>query len=343
MREQAVRKFMWEIGCGEIIENGVWLNSKCPTAAWTHSGGVDTHPSFGITISDEGRSVFYCFGCSPEPRPIARLLHNLFIMTGRYPSGAARIYRDGENHWASVKRVEIPDGWKRDREKTIPEPVPYQALRYVPLMQGREDFEARRCRFWLEHERKIPVWTQNLCGLRYLSDLSSVVFPMTDIFGSVFMLRARSRKEKRIVTVTPRMLGVDEPSKFSTPKSVGIWFGMFLIDWSRPVMLVEAEIDMMRLVSLGFFNVIASAGSSVTDAQIDALHASTYFLGYDDDKAGRHAHARIIDRIEDKATLFELKWGVVNREGGEPCKDAGELLNSDDLNTVLTNRRLVKI
>lgn len=343
MREQAVRKFMWELGCDQIDENGSWLNAKCPLASWTHAGGVDSHPSFGITISDEGRSVWYCFGCSPEPRPIAWLLHSTFVMTRRYPFDAARIYRDHENHWGNTQAVEIPDGWKSNAEAEKPETVPYQLLRLVPMLQGKEDFEARRCRFWMEHERHIPVWTQNLCRLRYLSDHSAVVFPITDIRGDVYQLKARSRKEKKMFAVKPEHFELQALANPGTPKKIGIWFGMFLIDWSMPVMLVEGELDAMRLMSLGFFNSIASASSSVTDAQIDALHTNTYFLGYDDDKAGRHAHARIIDRIGDQATMFELKWGIVNREDGEPCKDAGDLMNSDDLNTVMTNRKLVQI
>ena len=117
-------------------------------------------------------------------------------------------------------------------------------------------------------------------------------------------------------------------------RDVGAWFGMFLIDWSRPVMLVEGEIDAMRLMALGYTNVIASATSSVTDAQIDALAAETLVLGYDADAAGKHAHARIRDRVGQKAQVLEVDWSLAKKDGS-PCKDAGDLPDETALREVL--------
>lgn len=339
MREEAVRSFLMALGADNLQSREHWVNCQCVMAPYMHAGGVDTAPSFGVSISDEGSSVYYCFGCTQEARPLQWLLHNLFVMTGRYPWEAARIFRREENHGQSSKKIAVPDVWSVSRE--IIKPIPYKVLRKFPLLQASSGFESRRCKEWLEDERKIPVWTQNLFRVRYWDDASSVVFPLTDIRGDVYLLRTRSRKEKSIYTINAELAGVDDVV-FPKLTEVGAWFGMFLIDWSRPVLLVEAEIDAQRIVSLGFFNVISSATSNLSDSQIDALHADTLLLGYDDDKAGKHAHRRIADRVGEKATMFELKWGLVKNAEGEPCKDGGELVNSDDLKTVLLSRKPIR-
>jgi hypothetical protein len=256
----------------------------------------------------------------------------MWLMSGRYPREAARVFCEFENH-SETRVVRIPDVWEISR--LVPDPLPLQALARLPLLQDATGFEARRCKFWLEHDRGIPVWVQNMCRVRLEPDAQAVAFPLTDVSGRIFMIRMRSRREKRIWTWTAELAGVDEG--FPNLKDAGVWFGMFLIDWTLPVMLVEAEMDAARLMALGYMNVIASAGSSVTDAQIDALIANQLILGYDDDKAGKHAHARIADRIGGKATMLEAKWGLARRKDGAPCKDAGELPDKDQLSIVLSS------
>ena len=338
MQVEAVKRFLRALGADQLDTREHWVNCRCLMAPYTHAGGVDSAPSFGVSISPDGGSVYYCFGCTQTAKPLQWILHNIFVMTGRYPWEAARIFRKEENHGRSSKKIEIPDVWSASR--VITEPLPYQVLRKFPLLQASSGFESRRCHEWLEDARNIPVWTQHLCRVRYWDDASSLVFPLTDIKGNVFLLRTRSRKKKYIRTVNAQMAGVDVD--FPKLTAAGAWFGMFLIDWSRPVMLVEAEIDALRIISLGFFNVIASATSNVTDAQIDALHTDVLLLGYDDDSAGEHAHMRIIDRVGEKASMFKLKWGLVKNSKGEPCKDGGDLMTPDDLKTVLLSRSPVK-
>uniref|UniRef100_A0A6M3LVQ2 Putative DNA topoisomerase-primase n=1 Tax=viral metagenome TaxID=1070528 RepID=A0A6M3LVQ2_9ZZZZ len=342
MREEAVRKFLYAVGADNLKRNGDWINVRCPMAPYTHSGGADTHPSFGVSISNEGPSVYWCFGCTEKARLLGWLLHNLYVMTGRYPWEAAKVFVAEEN-FDDTKKVEIPDGWK-DAERRTVEPIPYHVLRKYPLLQTGRGFEARRCRSYLDLERGIPDWVQNLCRIRYSAEDQALVFPLTDIRGGTYLCRMRSRKKKSIWTLTPERAGVPE-LEFPRLVDAGVWFGMFLIDWSRPVMVVEAEMDAARLKALGYFNAIASATSNVTDAQIDSLTADTLILGYDADRSGQHAHARIRDRLEGKVNLFEADWRIASAcraENDQPEKwDAGELRNKEELSMVLAGLKPV--
>jgi len=113
--------------------------------------------------------------------------------------------------------------------------------------------------------------------VRYDPERKCLTFAMTDPSGRIFILRERGFPEKRLWTVNEKVTGVE--FDYPTLKGAGVWFGMHLVNWAKPVLLVEGEIKTMRLTALGEFNSIASATSSVTEAQMDALSATTLYLG----------------------------------------------------------------
>jgi hypothetical protein len=339
MREEAIKQLLEALGIDRIhmsTDRG-WVNSPCPLAPYTHAGGADIRPSFGVSINDDAQSVYWCFGCSPKGRRLDWLLHSIFVADGRYPKEAARIFAR-EELWGieedAPPTAKTPDRWTEVPPKQI-DPLPPKVLKKYPLLQGSNDYEARRIRTWLEVQRGIPEYIQNLYRLRYHYSSQSVVFPLTDSKGNIFLMRERLRKEKRIWTVSPDTSGFPNMD-FPKLRDVGVWFGMMLIDWSSPVLLVEGEIDVMRLAALGFFNAIGSATSSVTDSQIRSLTAtSSLLLGYDADKAGNFARSRVADQLAGKIQMYDLDWTLATKEDGTPCKDPGDLPDRDQLLIVL--------
>jgi hypothetical protein len=303
-----------------------WVNCICPLAPWTHAGGVDTRPSFGISLSNDGPSFFYCFGCMDKPRELIGLIHAIHVLTGGYPWDLAEIYTQHENH-DEKKKIDIAVPWERD-EMDEPSPLPKKVLTKFPLLQGAKDETAFALRGWMETERGIPEWVQNMFRLRYDPKRKAVVFPLTDHRGRIYVMRERRLKTKQIWTVTPKISGYPD-LVFPRLRKVGVWFGMFMVNHREKTMLVEGEFDAMRVAALGYLNVMASATSSVTDSQIGALKSDQIILGYDDDKSGHHAHSRIRDWVGDRATYSVAKWGKVG------CKDGGDLRSREQLMTVL--------
>ena len=144
MREDAVRQFLLELGVDsdDIEDTGRgWLNALCPLAPYTHAGGEDKRPSFGVSISDEQRSVYYCFGCSPEPKRLDTLLHSVWLNSGLYPYDAARLYMAHENHWAGRPTAEVPDAWRNYEERVEDQPLPGWVLKKFPVLQHSKGFE----------------------------------------------------------------------------------------------------------------------------------------------------------------------------------------------------------
>jgi hypothetical protein len=331
MNEQGVRKFLLALGVsqGTIRSSKGWVNCGCPMAPYTHGSGIDEHPSFGISIS-EGRSVSYCFGCQPKAQQLEGLLHNIWVMSKEYPWEAADVFVHEENHEGEI-HASVPDVWSEI--KINPNPLPKEVLRLFPLLQiPRGSDVASACKNYLIR-RGIPEWVQNMYQVRYDPKSGCVVFSLTDSSGRIFVMRERAFPEKRMWTVNEKFTGIE----LDYPKlnDIGVWFGMHLVNWARPVMLVEGEIKVMRLAALGEFNAVASCTSSISDAQIDALHAITLYLGFDADKAGALAHHRIVERLKDRAVMFELDWSVVGR------KDPDELKNKRELEIVMKEARAI--
>ncbi len=338
MTRDGIVEFLLQLGVDhdtiDIPEGRGWVNSPCPMAEYMHGAGLDERPSFGVSINDEDSSVYYCFGCTQDAQPLSRLLHNVWLMTGDYPHAAADVFAIQENHVLRQRahRAPVPD-WA---ERHIPlGPLPHKVLKNYPLLYDAEGFEARRCREWLVDARGVPTWVQNLCRLRYDPDHSAVIFPLTDLNGFIYILRSRSRKRKAIYTISPTLSGYPDMKFPSLKRDRGVWFGMFLADWSQRVMLVEGELDAMRLMALGHMNVIASATSQVTDLQLDALSGEVYVLGYDSDKAGVHATRRVVDRLGARCACLRADWSLANTTNGKPCKDAGDLPDKEELEKVL--------
>jgi hypothetical protein len=57
-----------KLGCDRIKPNnrGDFISATCPLSQWTHKGGIDLHPSFGISIHPGGESKFKCFTCGMD-------------------------------------------------------------------------------------------------------------------------------------------------------------------------------------------------------------------------------------------------------------------------------------
>jgi len=348
MKRDAILAFLQAIGAdmSAVKENKNWVNCRCPLAPFTHERG-DTIPSFGIAINDGGHSVWQCFGCSPKARRLDKLLTALFVASGAYPFRAARVFSQNENFIGGSRELDLAnivfDAWevnhvRKSRLLSDTEKVPIRghALRNFPLLQNDDSEIAGRCRYYLS-SRGIPSWVQYYLGVRVLPDDPVLLFPLTDHDGNIYTIRARHVYEKKMWTLDETFLE-EPPQKI---KQTGVWFGLHLVNWEMAATLVEGEIDMMSLVSMGYFNSIASATSSVTEEQLENLKGFVYFLGYDSDKSGKRARERVIDYMKDQVALFDLDWAIVKNKKGEPCKDANDVPDKKALRYVYKHAKYI--
>lgn len=348
MKREAVLAFLNALGVDKksITDNKEWINCRCPLSGHTHEQG-DSIPSFGIAVKPDGHSFWQCFGCSPDSKRLDKLLSQIFVVSGDYPFAAAQVYVKNENFLEGGRELNLSgikyDVWASEisasfllplSQKT---PVPGEVLRKFPLLQNDDSEIAGRCRNFLIDERGVALWAIYYSGVRFISGLSTLIFPLTDHDGRVYQLRARRVDVKNIWTLDCDATGFE----FQRIKQTGTWFGLHLVNWDRAVVLVEGEIDCLKLVTFGYFNSIASATSGVTFEQLDNLKGNAYYLGYDADKSGKRARERIIDRIGKDVQLFDLDWSLVNTRQGKPCKDSGDVPDKKSMRYIFKNARYI--
>jgi len=329
MKKETILRFLNALGADmtRMRIRGDWMNVRCPLAHITHTNG-DAHPSCGILISDDGPAIYHCFGCSGgKPESLSWMVHTMWVATGRYPTDAAKIL--ASENFVSESDAPVFDWDIRKRLRMTP--LDADVLKqYPPLSDSVSCLTAMVVRNWLTECRGLAPSIIDTHGLRYSPENCTVVFPLTDHAGNIFVLQERMIGTKKMWTVNENTSGVHVD--YPTIRHAGCWMNLKNADWGRPVMLVESGFDAGRIASLGFDNVIASGGTGVTPAQIGALAGHTYILGYDNDRAGQQAMARIA-RMLGNHTVYVADWGVVG------VKDGGDLVNAEQLKKVLTNTR----
>lgn len=344
MKAESIKKLLMAIGVeeGDIHIRGDWVNTNCPLAPWTHENGIDERPSFGISIS-EGPSFYHCFGCMPGyNRHISNLIQVVWLHSGAYPFEAARILfgeKLGLTNGNGLK--DIKSGLER-RIKNV-DPLPKSLINKYDYVIGARHRNARAVYEYLKR-RGVNKSVIKKCGIRFCTKREGMYSAFTDKSGKIFRLRVRLVSEKIEFAVNPEVAEKDTGLRFGkedfpSMRNVGAWFGMHLVNWNEPVMLVEGEIDCMRLKSLGYSNAIASGGIGITREQFRALDSALQvILGYDNDKAGRQVTKRILREgfLDRRVAKYEADWGIVS------CKDPGELPDKEALNEVISNIERVR-
>ncbi len=105
-----------------------------------------------------------------------------------------------------------------------------------------------------------------------------------------------------------RSLGDQEPKYLNSPETrlyrksyylYGLSQARQAIRLSREAILVEGYMDLLSLYQVGFHNVVASAGTALTDEQARTIakYADKVFVAYDGDKAGISAATRAAETL----------------------------------------------
>lgn len=341
-----IERFLHLIGAKNVVrdESGGWVRASCPLAPWTHAGGSDAKPSFGVRVptSAEESPNYHCFTCQARgilPGLLGSLshlsgdrmeeAHNFLSQFSLFPDASG----DGAER-GKKKRIRIADRYAAasvDTESVKSNvPVPPEVLQKYPLLAEKSDLTAHaEALRWLAYQRNISLQSIAQYQLRlFVNTLDDVgvIFPIIDRDGeTVLDLWARMIGSKHFFRVTCAMSGTSVEYK-----APNLMFGNHLYDRERPLMLVEGALDALRLHSLGVKNVMATLGALSAD-QLASLYAPVVYLAFDSDGAGREFTKRAATKL-DVPSLSILDWEVAG------IKDAGELENLEQFKKVFDAR-----
>ena len=318
MKEQALTELMNKLGQIPEDSDGTWLQVSCPLAHITHESGKDEHPSCGISITEEKESVVNCFVCGT--RKLSHVLHVLYWTSG-LSRDVMRFFLENEFLNKPEPSLEYQDKFAlqvQEQEKAVS--VPLEVLKtFSSLKFARKFIEERGISTEVARKHKLLDYkTVHTLG---------VAIPIRDIDYQVYHLHVRLCHDKTFFHLKPKHFNI-ECEDWGRKDA---WFGIEFIDWTKPVICVEGEMDAMRLETLGWDNVIASCGSihkgSKKIKRLAQFEPRIVILGFDADEAGKQSK-EVAKYWLNNSHIIDLNWSIVG------IKDAGELVSKEDLEKV---------
>ena len=281
-----------------VVDNGEWLNTSCPLARWTHSGGTDNSPSFGIYIADQ--STFHCWGCGLAG-PLTRLIELLEEKSGDDYSELAAEVGDSELYAPGIR-----DEWVGDRERitgdALGDPLDPEVIEWYPSLAGGHPY--------LDKRGVLPETASDL-GLRLDPNnrgAERILFPVYTADGVFYGFTGRATA-RDVVPKVRDYHGLDKRL---------LLLGSHLCERGSGglVVLVEGLFD-YAIVSQRGYPTVASMGANLTAAQADILKdiGLPVVIFYDDDKAGYAGRRAVAKRLAGHVPLLGVDYSREILEG----------------------------
>lgn len=283
-----------------VTQQGDWLMTTCPLAPWTHSGGTDNSPSFGIHLEPDGTSVFNCFSCHKKG-PVAHLVWLMEGFTGESYGGLKKEIEDNELFMGDIPEWSASNPLPDSKPLTI---LPEALLKAYPEIAVDHPFLKERFITNPDAIRKME--------LRSDTDsrgVERVVFPVRDIGGGLLGFTGRAIDKSASLKVRDYA---------NLPKSRAL-LGSHLVDKDKPLAVVEGLFAYATMVDYGF-NAVALMGSSLSPQQAQLLLEinKPLYLFLDNDKAGRGGVEHIKEKLQDHLPLFRVTYPSTVKEGEDP-------------------------
>ena len=332
MQRDDIRSVLREVfGNIPMQEINGWVSIRCPLARWTHEKGSDASASAGVSIHQEGSSIFNCFTCGTK-KPFHEMLRDYAKYTGEDLDDI--IEEVEEDEFAGPTSLPEFDSYRN--ANVAEELTPLKEAVYMDLYDSAAGHPYLR-------KRGISRKTAELLELKFDPEDPAdghprILFPVRGPGGELYGFSGRDVSGKAKLKVRD----------YHGLKKAHCILGAHLIARDNPeqVCVVEGLFDYANMYEQGFYGA-AVMHSTMTPYQADILRdlPGTKYLFYDDDQAGDKGVVAGIKALRSYGPTFEVFypriWIEDSREpgGGHWLKDPGEL-EKDEIQEMIDTARL---
>ena len=315
MDRQNLMDCLAELGVEVIKPSTENVSVSCVFAEWDHIGRTDKHPSMSIKIDDEGPSLYRCFTCQKA----GTFLGLLYELRGKGKEISEDLFKRVKKlekqeaaevlERAIAHRTMMFDTWAREGVFK-PEVNTWDEVELSRFQDIQGDYLIRRgisedvCRKW---------------ELRYDPDEKRIIYPV------------RGQNHELLGVVGRATDDITHPKyrNYLMFNKAKVLFGeVFFNSETNRIILVEGPMDVIRVSSYGYDNVVGSLGASLSKEQADVISTwnKTVYLFYDWDKAGWQGRDRAIDLLKGKVPLVNVVQPVSAQGIKDPDQCSKEII-----------------
>lgn len=326
---------------GRYRDHGANIAATCPLAQWTHERGTDRRPSLSIRVEPEQRSPCRCWSCGFEGG-LRKLGEELVAKGGEeYAPLLARILetekQGGGGKWVggidavAVNQGELLPGIEEYPDDLIMGEEEYAEFKgRVPIYAMDRGLSLTSCRCWeLGHDRQrkrllFPVrdWRGFLVGVSgrtYVNGCETCGAVLDKDYGVCTSCGTVVQGKYLHTTGYRRDMVLYGEHKYDR-------------DWPTGI-LVEGNLDVVKLWQWGYRNVVASFGSGVSEGQLRrlAFFFKKLVVVGDGDKAGEKMMTTVQDALSERMEVVTVKLPKDVDPGGMSAFDADFFLKRHSL------------
>lgn len=297
-----------------IKRNGAYYKGCCPF----HE---EKTPSF---VVQAGASFYHCFGCQAHGDAIAFLMqhqHLSFIEAVEHLAQRYQVvleYDDQQKETGPNKKrhLELLNHAHQFFYKYLCESVDAESARKYLAQRGLDqkfitNFEIGLAptdgKKLIRHLNDLKYTSKEIEEVGLLNQYGSsfffdrITFPIRDAQGHVIAFSARLYKEQ---TQGGKYINSKETFLFKKSNVLfGLNYSRTRIAKSKKVLIVEGQIDALRLIHQGLNATVAPLGTALTEQHIDKLKQlgiEEAYLAFDADSAGQNAALKSGDLLQKK-------------------------------------------
>lgn len=305
MNEKMVISFLSALGGTVTNTSNTWVTCTCVMAKWLHSGGVDNHPSSGMTIKQSEESRYNCYSCGTkgtayELYRAVKLANGGASSTLNFKEALDVLtFDDDEDNFNIV----IPDYEKE-----------------INKYQGLHDFsEVFYNEFDLAYDHPYVVYrgiTHELAkelDVRVDTYRNRILFPIRDWEGVLMGVHGRTFLED----VEPRYYSYPYEGR----RNPDVFMGEHHTNLDEPIILVEGQFDYAKVYPY-YQNVLSSQTTSIQDNKLKRISTASEIITIFDRGVGG-------DLGREKVSKYFKTIPVTHIEVPEPYGDLGEMGDAD--------------
>lgn len=319
MKKASIEYVLRKLGISYFKDNGEWLMSSCPLAPWTHSGGTDSRPSFGVH-EGSGVSGTHCFSCG--------FSGGMLALVRKYGQHAVE---DGTITEQGIKELEdyILLAEEKDEVHT---PVIVDEARvgveiHRHLKKQHPYFEKRGIT-----QESVNKWQLGFVDYFYDAETEQslskrALFPVFANNSSMYELKG----------VVCRSFAGEEPKYINMPKKFkksNYVYGGWLADNKPNIIVVEGTVDCIVLnqnieeAGLADFHAVALMGADPSSRQIEWLkdNADEVIIMLDNDTAGQAGAKKLQDALDRYLIVTTVSWQDAHKDPADAGKYAISML-----------------